>query len=332
MVVQSMKNISILVVENALIAAIGNARYMFKMVNDFLEESGQGAFFNVKLVGYQKEIQLNEGMFTIQVDEIFEEAHPDIIIIPPMSGAIDDWIELNRCCIPWLLRQYDKGTEIASLCVGAFLLAETGLLNGLECSTHWKTVDEFRRRFPLVNLVDYKIITEYNGIYTSGGSNSYWNLLVYLVEKFVDRDTAILTAKYFEVEIERNNQNVFMVFAGYKSHQDDQILQVQNYIEENYKNKLTMEELASEAALSTRTLQRRFKQATNYTIAEYIQKMKIEAAKKLFESEKLNVNDVLYEVGYADPKYFRLIFKKHTGMTPLEYRNKYLNMTNASMA
>src|SRR5699024_3633032 len=195
-----------------------------------------------------------------------EVAKTDLVIIPPMSGDMGTSVEQNKEYIPWLAQQYKQGAEIASLCVGAFLLAETGLLNGQECSTHWQTANNFEERYPEVQLVDEKIITDNGGLYTSGGANTYWNLLVYLVEKFVNRATAIKVSKYFEVEMGRHSQLPFMIFKGTKSHHDEIIQQAQEYIENHYRQSLTISQLAEQFHLARRTFQRRFKSATNYSV------------------------------------------------------------------
>jgi transcriptional regulator GlxA family with amidase domain len=319
-----MKNISILVTNNALIAALGNARYMFNMVNNFLIESGREPLFNVTMVGLTREVSLDNGLFAVQVDrELKELEKTDLIIIPPMSGVMQNNIGQNKGYLDWIKSQYAQGSEVASLCVGAFILAETGLLDGKDCSTHWQTANEFRKMYPKINLVDEKIITDYNGIYTSGGANSYWNLLVYLVEKYVDRDLAIRTSKYFEVEINRNNQFPFMIFEGNKLHDDKVVFNSQNFIEKEYREKITLEMLAQMSNLSSRTFQRRFKKATHFNVSEYIQKVKVEAAKKYLEKGSLSISEVMYEVGYNDPKAFRDTFKKVAGVTPIQYRQRY---------
>lgn len=320
-----MKEISVLIVYNSLIAAIGNTRYLFDMVNDFLHQSGKSPLFHVRLVGAKRALKLDNGLYTIQADATLEEVgKTDLIIIPPMSGDMKNDIALNRKYISWIRHQYRKGAEVASLCVGAFLLAETGLLNNRPCSTHWKTANEFRERFPDVLLVDEKIITDHDGLYTSGGANSYWNLLVYLVEKFTDRETAIHASKYFEIERDRDNQHFFRMFEGSKLHRDEAIKNIQHLIESNYQEKYTIEQLAKSVYLSQRTFQRRFKEATHFTVASYIQKVRIEAAKRLLEAHQLTINEVMLDVGYNDPKAFRTNFKKETGLSPADYKNKYL--------
>jgi transcriptional regulator GlxA family with amidase domain len=319
-----MKRVTILITHQALVAAIGNARYLFNMVNDFLKQSGKVPRFVVNLAGLQKEMKLNNGTFTIHTDVTTDELkRTDLIIIPPMSGDMENCIFLNREYIPWINEQFKQGAEIASLCVGSFLLAETGLLNGAQCSTHWQSSNEFRRRFPEIQLVDEKIITDYNGLYTSGGSNSYWNLLIYLIEKYTDRETAIHMSKYFEVERNRDSQLSFMIFEGSKLHNDDAVLAIQKHIETYFREKLIIDELAELAHLSRRTFQRRFKQATHLTVKEYIQKIRIEAAKKLLEENRLTVNEIMYQSGYNDAKAFRYVFNKVAGVSPLIYRRKF---------
>jgi transcriptional regulator GlxA family with amidase domain len=319
-----MKQVTILITHQAIIAAIGNARHLFNTVNDFLKQSGKAPLFNVKLVALQKEMKLNNGTFTVHADVTTDELkQTDLIIIPPMSGDMENSILLNREYIPWINQQFKQGAEVASLCIGSFLLAETGLLNGTQCSTHWQSSNEFRKRFPEVQLVDEKVITDYNGIYTSGGSISYLNLLVYLIQKYTDKETAIRTSKYFEVERNRDNQSLFMIFSGNKLHDDEAILTVQTHIENNFREKLIIDRLAELVHLSKRTFQRRFKQATHLTVKEYIQKIRIEAAKKLLEENRLTVNEIIYESGYNDAKAFRYVFNKVSGVSPLAYRRKF---------
>jgi len=319
-----MINISILVVQNALIGAVGNARYLFQKVNDFLEDTGVKPLFDVKVVGINNDITLDQGLYTIQADALLDEvSHTDLIIIPPMSGQMESVLSLNKQYIPWITDHYKKGAEVASLCVGSFILAGTGLLNGKKCSSHWQSAYLFQRMFPEVELVDEKIITDYNGIYTSGGSNSYWNLLIYLTEKYTNHDLAIRTSKYFEVEMDRDNQSQFRIFEGHKLHGDVPILKAQEFIETNFHDKITINQLADFCNLGRRTFQRRFKKATYYTVVKYIQNVRIEMAKKLLEANRLTVSEVMFETGYNDPKAFREVFKKTTGIPPNFYKSRY---------
>lgn len=177
--------------------------------------------------------------------------------------------------------------------------------------------------FPQVNLVDDKIITDEHGLYTSGRAYSSLNLNLYLVEKFAGREMAVLSSKVFEIDINRNSQSPFIIFKGQKSHQDEEILKAQELMEQNFSNKINVDNLCSQIALSRRTFERRFKKATSNTVVEYLQRVKVEAAKKELETGRKNVNEVMCDVGYNDPKAFRDVFRKITDMTPLDYMKRY---------
>lgn len=319
-----MKHISILVPETAVIESIADPSYLFRMVNEFLESTGKPALFKVQLVGLSKEVRLNNSLFSVHPDQVISEVNQtDLIFIPALSGSLKTALSLNKDFLPWIIAHYHKGAEVASLCIGAFLLASTGLLKGKQCSTHWLHANEFREMFPDVTLVDGSIITEEQRLYSSGGANSYWNLLLYLVEKYTDRNTAILASKFFAIDIDRESQSAFMMFQGQKDHEDPEIRKVQEFIESNYQEKITVDQLAEMSALGRRSFERRFSKATNNTVVTYIQRVKIEAAKRSFESSRKNITEVMYDVGYTDTKAFRDVFKKITGLTPIEYRNKY---------
>ena len=319
-----MKHISILVPEGAVPAAIVDPRYIFSAVNMFLTEKGEDPAFDVRLVGLSKNVNLNDGVFAVHPDHLLGEVtRTDLVIIPALSGDMKAAIELNKDFIPWIKDQYVGGAEVASLCLGAFLLGASGLLAGKKCSTHWLFASEFRDMFPDITLADGSIITEEQGIYSSGGASSYWNLLLHLVEKYTGREMAIRASKFFAIEIDRKSQSPFIMFNGQKKHEDEPIIQAQEFIEKNITEKITIEELATRFTIGRRHFERRFKKATNNSPAEYIQRVKIEAAKKKFETTRMNVSEVMYEVGYSDIKAFRTVFKKIVGLSPVEYRNKY---------
>lgn len=305
-------------------AAVTDPQYMFSAVNEFMKAEEKEPLFNVQLVALKKNTQLNNGAFSVHADALLEDVkNTDLVVIPALSGNMKHAVEANKALIPWIIERHKEGAELASLCIGAFLLASTGLLNGKKCSTHWLYANDFRHMFPEVELMDGSIITEENGIYSSGGASSYWNLLLYLVEKYSNRETAILASKYFAIDIDRSSQSFFMMFNGQKDHEDEAIKNAQEFIEAHYQDKITVDQLAAMFAIGRRSFERRFKKATNNTIAEYIQRVKVEAAKRRFENSRKNINEVMYDVGYTDTKAFRSIFKKITGLTPIEYRNKY---------
>ncbi len=320
-----MKHISILVPKgDVALSCIEGSFTLFNKVNDFLTSMGKQPLFQVQLVGLSNEAQVYQRLFKVYPDLVFDDVHKtDLIIIPAINGDMKTVIELNQVFVPWIVQQYQNGAEVASLCVGAFLLASTGLLKGKKCATHWCAIKEFKKMFPDVNLVSDKVITDECGIYTSGGANSFLNLILYLIEKFAGREMGIFCAKFFEIEIERDTQSPFLIFDGQKEHDDEHIKKAQEFIECNFQQKITVDQLASMLFLSRRNLERRFKKATSNTTIEYLQRVKIEAAKKSFETNRKNINEVMYDVGYTDTKAFRTTFKKITGLSPVEYRSKY---------
>ena len=320
-----MKHVSILIpIGNCSLSNIDGTAQVFSEVNGMQKGKGLPPMFDIKLVGLSWENSQRNGMFSIKPDFLVQDVKKtDLIIIPAIFGNPADVVKANEAFIPWIVQQYKGGAEVASLCLGAFFLAATGLLTGKQCATHWRFGNEFRLMYPDVNLVDDKILTEEDGIYTSGGAYSYLNLLLYMVEKNAGRDTAIMIAKAFMIDIDRQSQSPFIIFHGQKAHEDEPVKKAQEFIENNYQEKITVDQLASMFALGRRNLERRFKKATSNTIAEYIQRVKIEAAKKSLETSRMNINEIMYTVGYSDTKAFRTIFKKVTGLSPIEYKNKY---------
>lgn len=320
-----MKHISLLIPEGEIsLSNIEATHKMFTKVNEALERVKKPPLFKVQLVALSRDPKSTNSIFTVKPDlSIKEEFRTDMIIIPAVHGDMKKVVELNKDFTPWIIKNFNEGAEVVSLCIGAFILASTGLLKGKSCTTHWLVTEEFKQMFPEVNLMPYKIITDEGGIYSSGGAYSSLNLILYLVEKFAGRDMAILSSKVFEIEIDRRSQSPFIIFHGQKEHEDQPIIKAQEFIEKNYQEKIAVHQLATMFALSRRNFERRFKKATSNTVVEYIQRVKIEAAKVSLESSRENVNEVMYNVGYSDPKAFRTIFNRITGLSPLQYRNKY---------
>lgn len=321
--------ISVFVPQYGVIEAITPPFRTFNTANEFLTVFGKKPIFNVEYVGLNEYVPANNGEYTIKTDRLLKDVtHTDLLIIPPTFGDTLKGIEANAEAIPYFKKLHQNGSSLASLCIGAFLLAETGLLDGKKCSTHWAHITEFKERYPQIEVEDGAVITEHDNIYSSGGASSLWNLILYLVEKYSDRETAVMISKYFALDIGRDSQSQFAIFKGQKNHGDADIQKVQDYIEKNYEDKITVEELASQANMGRRTFERRFKDATTNTPVEYIQRVRIEAAKKFFEASRKNVTEVMYGVGYTDTKAFRDIFRKITGLTPIEYRNKFAKVAN----
>ena len=323
-----MKHISVIVpVGSSIVDTIIAPFNMFRMANAHYQKLKglQESPYHIDLVGLSREPVTYQGLFSISPTASIEQIQKtDLIIVSPISGDLEKEVERNQRYVQWIKQQrIENDAEIASLCKGAFLLAETGLLNGKSCATHWTAHAQFQRRYPLVRLIPEKIICEDNGIYSSGGAYSILNFTLYLIEKYFGRETAIWCSKISEVEFDRISQSEFIIFSGQKEHSDDLIKKAQLYIENNYHQKLSITELAKMVNLNGRSFLRRFKKATANTPLEYIQRVKIEAAKKKLESSAVTILEVMYDIGYNDEKAFRSTFRKYSGLSPKEYRKKY---------
>ncbi len=275
------------------------------------------------MAGLVTELKSDVGFFSVYPVNIKEIKKTDLLIIPSVTNYYDDAIKKNKELIIWIREQYKNGAEIASICTGAFLLAATGLLEGKTCSTHWNAAADFKRQFPNIDLHTDKLLTVEQGIYTNGGAYSFLNLMLFLVEKYFDRQTAIFCSKVFQIDIDRTSQSPFHIFQTQKNHGDELVDKAQTYIEENLSGKISFEELASKLAISRRNFDRRFIKATGNTPVEYLQRVKVEVAKSTLEKGRKNIFEVMNEVGYSDDKAFREVFKKITGLSPLDYRAKY---------
>lgn len=320
-----MKHLTILVPdgENNLSSIVG-AYKIFTRANAYRKESGKKELFKIELAGISKKVEFYDGLFAVKPHtHVSAITKTNLIIIPSLNHNYNKALKGNRLLMDWMVQQYKDGAEIASICTGAFMLASSGLLDGKSCSTHWAVADSFRVMFPGVNLQTDKLITDENGIYTNGGAYSFLNLMIYLVEKYYDRQTAIYCSKVFQIEMDRQSQSAFTIFTGQKKHGDEMVIKAQAYIESKLHEKISVEDLSSRFAVGRRNFDRRFIKATGNTPVEYTQRVKIEAAKKALETSRKTINEVMYDVGYSDVKAFREVFRKITGMSPLEYRGKY---------
>lgn len=320
-----MKHLTIIVPEgeNNLSSIVGTYK-LFSRANAYWKEKHNEPVFQIQLAGLSNQVDFYEGLFSVKPHtSISDILKTDLVIIPSLNHNYPKAVSLNEAIIPWLLKQRKEGAEIASICTGAFLVAASGILDGKSCSTHWSAAEDFRKLFPNVKLQTDHLITDEGGIYTNGGAYSFLNLIIYLIEKYFDRQTAIYCSKVFQIEPDRKSQSAFAIFRGQKQHEDEIVKEVQNYIEQNFHEKISIEELSARFSIGRRNFDRRFIKATGNSPIEYIQRVKIESAKKSLEISRKTVSEIMYEVGYSDQKAFREVFRKFTGMSPVEYKGRY---------
>lgn len=319
-----MKHLSILALEDATMNCIDSCFQILTRVNDFQRYQGKPPFYKVDIVGTSKKMKINKGLYNINVSRTIDEVRKtDVIFIPIVCGDFAKTAATNEPYRDWVIRQRKKGAEIVSLCVGSFFLASTGLLDNRKCAIHWAAKDEFQSMYPKVHVIDETIITDESGIYTCGGGYSFLNLLLYIIEKHLGREMSVLASKMFEIDIGRKKQHPFMIFMGQKRHNDEEILKAQEFIENNATEVFTVEGLCERLGMSRRTFERRFRKNTGNSIVEYIQRVKVEQAKKQLEVGSKTINEIIFDVGYNDVDAFRKVFKKYTDLSPMEWRRRY---------
>jgi transcriptional regulator GlxA family with amidase domain len=319
-----MKQVVIVVPDGDVDASsISGTIHVLNWANAHWQQLGQRPMIEIRLAGFETELKLDLGFVSLHPLPINEIKEIDLLIIPSLKQEYHAALRKNDDLINWIGEQYKSGTEIASICTGTFLLAATGLLDGRRCSTHWDAAADLKRLFPNIDVRTDVLTTAERGIYTNGGGYSFLNLVLFLVEKYFDRRTAILCSKMFQIDIDRASQSPFAIFQVQKNHDDELVCEAQNYIEENIRERISFKELASKLAISRRNFDRRFIKATGNTPVEYLQRVKMEAAKSALEEGRKSIFEVMNEVGYSDGKAFREIFKRITGLSPFEYRAKY---------
>ena len=289
----------------------------------------RGATFDVELVSLTKKSIRFPDEVTVHPTASIENAlRPDLIFIPSIGDSfmVDDFarsIEPHRAFVPWITSCAAQGTRVVSMCTGAFLLAATGLLDGRRATTHWFWAEEFRKMYPKVNLHPEQLIVDEGNVITSGAATSFNDLALYLIELYCGREVAILSSKLLAIDMRPRTQLPYTIFSGQKVHNDRQILQIQHFIESGSQQNPTLESLAKRAGMSQRNFDRRFRKATGEAPSTYIQKLRVENAKRLLESTNDTVEEIADKVGYEDARSLRRLFYKHTALSPRSYRVKY---------
>ena len=247
----------------------------------------------------------------------------DIAVISASAWDLQEKIMQNTSIISWLKKMHEQGAYLASVCSGAAYVAETGLMDGREATTHWGVVDMLRERYPRVRWRPEQFVTEDSRICCSGGVYASLDISLYLVEKFCGHEIALKTAKSLLVGLPRTYQTGYSVVPLSRPHSDTRIRKAEEYLRSHFRDDVGIEALAKRSAMSSRTFIRRFKAATGRLPGEYSQLMRISAAREMLEKDPVSVQEVSERVGYTDQNFFRTLFKRHTGMTPAEYRSRF---------
>jgi transcriptional regulator GlxA family with amidase domain len=327
-----MKKIALLAEQNCVSSSIVGSIDAFAIANLWwlhLSKSGQPLFQTEIVTIDHQPINALGGITLTPQKSIVEIEDSDLILLPAFLPPFDLKNQRIKTICQWLRERHAAGNEIASTCTGTFLLAETGLLDGRIATTNWQFAAMFRKKYPAVDLRIDRIITEDAGLYCTGAATAFMNLCLHLIEKHGSRALASRCAKALLVDPERTSQSPYIVHNFYRSHNDEQILKAQNWIDDNYTEKISIDVLARLCRISPRQFNRRFKNATGETPIAYTQWLRIEKAKVLLERTQDTVNEITWNVGYEDINSFRRLFIKHTGMSPKRYRNKFSVSFNA---
>lgn len=247
----------------------------------------------------------------------------DVIIVPASGLDLDAQFERHAALLPWLRRWHARGARVAGICSGAAYLAEAGLLDGRQATTHWGAAELCARRYPQVDWRTDKFITEDNGVLCSGGVYAAIDLSLYLVDKFCGHRVALQCAKALLVDMPRTHQSGYALLPLSRPHSDERIRSIEDYMQRSFARELPIERLAERASMSARNFVRRFQAATGQMPGQYLQSLRIAVARELLEEGVQSVQEVCTAVGYEDLAFFRTLFRRHTGMTPREYRNRF---------
>ncbi|QFT91693.1 HTH-type transcriptional regulator CdhR [Roseovarius sp. THAF9] len=260
----------------------------------------------------------------ITPDCAIDETGPADLVIASASGPVpSEWMARHAALVPWLIERYDDGCLVAGVCSGVAFLAEAGLLDGRRATTYWGVADAFRARYPAVDWRTDLLITEDAGIFCGGGVNAAADLSLYLVERLCGHRVAVECSRALLLDMPRQDQTGYAILPLARPHGDDRIRMIEDHLSANFQRDVSVEELAERAGMSRRTLMRRFKAATNVRPGTYHQMLRIAASRRMLEEGAASIQQVSTAVGYEDAAFFRRVFKRHCGMTPAAYRDRF---------
>ena len=325
--------VSIVATPDAMVTPVSGLFETFKSAGSMVvpEERGRGSVdpFAVEIVGERRgAIEGASGLTLSAHRSVAEVTDTDVPIVPSM--AFDEaahWVPGRYPgLVAWLRSMYARGSTVCSACSGAMLIAESGLLDGEEATIHWISEGYFRERHPeiLVRLDEALVVSGPGGrLVTSGAATAWHDLALYLVARYIGPATAQAVARFHLVQWHRDGQIPFQVFDPGTAHGDAIVVAAQNWIAANYAVAAPVTQMVQRSGLTTRTFKRRFRAATGETTIAYVQRVRIEAAKRSLETATAPIEEISWSVGYEDAASFRRLFKRVTGLTPGEYRRRF---------
>lgn len=294
-----------------------------RLWNDLNDRPAEPAF-RVRAVSLDgKPVRSPYGVMIGPEASIDEVERTDVIIVPTSGLDLDLKLVENSALLPWLRTHYAQGAIIAGVCMGAAYLAEAGLLDGRIATTHWSPAAGMSKRWPRVRWRPDLFVTEDSRLLCSGGVYASMDVSLYLVEKLCGHETAVRTAKALLLPMPRLCQAGYAALPVGQAHDDSTIREAEAWLQENFNRDVPTASLAERAGMAVKTFTRRFRAATGRLPAAYQQALRIEAAKAMLERDDRPIQAISSEVGYDDAPFFRILFKRNTGMTPAEYRSHF---------
>lgn len=318
-----MKQLGVLLCHHHRLVSVAAILDVFETTNRFYREENGTDYFKINLFYTSP---ANAAPYLHYKPQPIQQAGQQHLLLLPAFGpdALDQTIRMNAELIPFIRKQYKGGSEIASFCTGAFLLARTGLLNDRAATTHINSAISFSRLFPNVHLKPEAVVTHQDSLYTSGGATSSFHLMIHLISRYCGQALGIRIAKYFAIDMDREQQKYFGTFIPVKNHSDELVAMTQDQIQSQFNQSVPLEHILGNIPASRRNLVRRFKAATGTTPINYLQETRINAAKSLLEQTRQTILEIMLHCGYNDLKAFRQVFRKITGLTPTAYREKFI--------
>lgn len=268
----------------------------------------------------RRTVATNAGL-TIQADTLYSHIEQtDYLILPALWRNPLRAVLQQQKLLQWIRQLHERGAIICAVSTGSFLLAEAGLLNHKPGTTHWFYLDLFERRYPHVQTQRHHLITQAGSIYCAGSVNALADLMVYFAREIYGDAVSRHMESQFSPEIRRAYSATMYTEEGQHPHHDEDIARVQDHLTTHCNETLSVADVATKFGLSSRTLNRRFKQITGSTPLQYLQRSRLENAQELLRNSNLSVAEIAEHVGYQDVSYFAGLFKRHFAMPPMRYR------------
>jgi transcriptional regulator GlxA family with amidase domain len=265
-----------------------------------------------------------EGPCTIQPDQALEAvSETDLVFVPSGGVDLDALLARNAPVVEFVRRAHARGARVAGVCSGVALLAASGILDRRSATTHWGLVQACRARFPRVEWRPDDLLTESDRVYTGGGVYAALDLALYLVEALCGHEVALRCARGLLIDMPRSCQAGFAVLPLGARHADESIRRAEEWIHRHCREPFRFEALARELGMSPRNFIRRFKGATGIAPVDYLQRLRVRAARRLLEETRDTVQEIGAAVGYGDAAFFRSLFRRHTGLAPAAYRGRF---------